>query len=184
MSYASVSRRVVKVKVKAKPGPGKPKPSSGRGHTAAHGAARAPDDEFFQRSPSRRRPVPPPPRWRLWSADTLVIALAVALVVTIYLLAQNSRNDQEQPIGALQASDAAPSMLQAAPAPLPPASIGRADDTKPAGLSPATDQNVQAALDDGRKLVLPTDVSGSCDIGERSIKDFSGCLTRNGARVE
>ncbi len=55
-----------------------------------------------------------------------------------------------------------------------------ASDTEAArpGLVDAADP----AFFDGRKLILPENVSGNCDIGERGARDFGVCLVQNGAR--
>jgi hypothetical protein len=47
-----------------------------------------------------------------------------------------------------------------------------------------SDDDVRAMLDSGGKLLLPTDVAGSCSVGDGGIKDLGACLARNGARAE
>ena len=49
---------------------------------------------------------------------------------------------------------------------------------------PANDDDLHTMLGGRSKLVLPTDVSGNCNVGERGVKDLGACLVRNGARAE
>jgi hypothetical protein len=42
----------------------------------------------------------------------------------------------------------------------------------------------QALQDGSRKLVLPADIAGSCDLGDAGSKGLSACLARNGAHAE
>jgi hypothetical protein len=42
----------------------------------------------------------------------------------------------------------------------------------------------QALQDGSRKLVLPADIAGSCDLGDAGSKALSACLARNGAHAE
>ncbi|MEI7431638.1 MAG: hypothetical protein WCL27_14380 [Betaproteobacteria bacterium] len=53
-----------------------------------------------------------------------------------------------------------------------------------AGQSSAIDELNLVAFDQQRKLTLPTDIAGSCDIGKNGITDLSNCLALNGARVD
>jgi len=49
---------------------------------------------------------------------------------------------------------------------------------------PADGGELHTALDGRGKLVLPTDVSGSCNVGDGGVKDLGACLARNGAHAE
>jgi hypothetical protein len=48
--------------------------------------------------------------------------------------------------------------------------------------APANDEG-GALFDAGRKVVLPSDVAGACNIGGGGIKDLGACLLQNGARA-
>jgi hypothetical protein len=53
-----------------------------------------------------------------------------------------------------------------------------------AGQSSVIDELNPVAFDQQRKLILPTDIAGSCDIGKNGITDLRNCLALNGARVD
>jgi hypothetical protein len=209
MRNSTLNHRLVMAQPKPKPAQSKKPPISrfdsfdSRSDDAVLPLAR---DRF----PSpRARAASPSPGWNNGKAIALAIAFAVAMIATIYFLAQTSRTGESYSGRAEPASDEEPLENTARPSEVPSAqppaegearrasgersgeklasrmeSASHDSSSNSSGHSvPTIGEDGNAARDGHHTLVLPADVSGSCGIGKSGIKDFSDCLARHGARV-
>jgi len=158
---------------------------------------------LFDRLPSLTVKEAPPKPW--WYNTKLLIALAITLctaaVVVVYLLISDIKNTKNAKIddsivdSLSQRPIEAPTVIQIRPmksAPMfrSPAGVSQGSNAGPpsgssgSGSGTTTTDDELAIFDGNHKIVLPEDVSGSCDIGKSISKDFKGCLIRNGAHAE
>jgi hypothetical protein len=158
--------------------------------------------------------APPTPWWMTWQAASLTVVLATLVFVAILIFGKNNSADERRSVRAQQTVVKASREINIHPmgfsSALHPA-IGKASQLSAGlpgrnpgsrmggdsadktytgsgraepGSMPSVDEMPLVLSDGHSKLVLPTDISGLCDIGESGIKDLSACLSRNGARFE
>jgi hypothetical protein len=201
---SSVSRRVVMMKVKGKPGARKKKAEEPK--PVEKPVARAGRDDFdtleVVRSSSRRLPQSTPGSgWKTWMTVSLLVVLGAASFAGMYALAKSPR--WAESLDAARARTVVKTPSEFNPHAMRYISAPHATLASSTGGMPATgrsqlaassprgarsdagtrvDENDPALLD-GRPLVLPADVSGDCEIGERGARDFGACLARSGARA-
>lgn len=197
----TVSRRVIMAKVKSRP--------NQRHHDATPKRPYNPQPKvvpvLFDRSSLPRAPVLVPVSWwGDWKMIMLAIGMVLLLLCAVYFATRSSANPQRtlpraaqqdvfksppeiniRPMGfASSRSSATGDMRQAGAAGvgdrMGPASKQRPGDA----LASGSDELNLAALEQGKNLVLPSDIAGSCNIGKNSMGDLSRCLVANGARAD
>jgi len=192
MSYSTttVSRRRFMVKVKDKKlGPRPPAPSrldgagSSSSSNASAGKASAP--ESFLRTPYRRPlQAASSPWWTNWLAVTLVNVAVVAAIGGLYAwVGSDSEESSYVPRRTMVRTPSPTNSAAAATA--SPAPQSTPSTARLAAASPSTADEIDRAMQDGsRQLVLPSNVSGNCSIGDGGSKDLGRCLAQNGARAK
>lgn len=207
MGYTTISRRVIMAKVKTKPNQRHMKPVASRTNLSERSAIPV----LFNRSTPRLAPIALPVSWWSdWKAIALTIGLILALLCAVYFAATSgvtdkrtaSRTRQEilkpppeinvRPMGYVSSprSSAGESSQSSAVASVgsPGFHGGSVGDVskRRSGAEQSSEINdlSLAMLEQNRKLILPSDVAGSCNIGNNGISDLSSCLVRNGARVD
>ena len=179
MSYTitTVSRRRFMVKTKSNQRQSTP--------SAGPGSSQAAESELFIRAPYRR-PLrsAPTPWWSNWLAITLVNALVVAVVGGLYVWANGADSDEGSDV--LQPTlvrSSSPTSVR--PEPLARVSPPPAAAAHPVAVDASASDAIDRAVRDGnRKVILPANVVGNCNIGESGVKDFGRCLAENGGRAQ
>ena len=214
MSYTTTTstRRLFKLKVKTGPKSGWPAPRKPGDDAMLASAREIPVPPLFERS--RALPAALAVRSRWWQYSMWLALAATLCGATYYAAQSGTRVDRRSPERQAMASiapnitpgfnmrpmrlssgahSAAGAAQQMDPSAGLAGSSARRDMSDTAsdrrerqapGSLPANDEVLHAMLDGRSKVVLPADVAGNCNLGDRGIKDLGSCLVRNGARAE